>query len=86
VTHFGALSGWDARVVAVAASASRGARETGIAPDALYGMFRAGLPTDIDQLAMTGAAAVARALRAASDASIVALNPDQIKSGRIFLA
>ncbi|HET8681352.1 MAG TPA: neuraminidase-like domain-containing protein [Micromonosporaceae bacterium] len=74
--HYG--TGWDARLVALAATADRLSRDTGIEAPALYGMVRAGLPADPLQLARANADAVTKALRAAAGAGVVTLTEAQI--------
>lgn len=39
-------TGWDARLIALTATAVKASADTGIPQDALYALFRAGLPTD----------------------------------------
>jgi hypothetical protein len=68
-------SGWDARLVALAASAERLA-EAGKLPTAVvYGMLRAGLPDNPAALAAVDPAAVDRALAAAADGQVISLTP-----------
>jgi Neuraminidase-like domain/Salmonella virulence plasmid 28.1kDa A protein len=67
-------TGWDARLVALAATASQLSAESKIAPDLFYGLFRAGLPPDKHQLARTHVEDVEAALKAARDADIIKLD------------
>ena len=60
-------TGWDARLVALAASAEHVAAETGVTPTAAYAMLRAGLPDDPVGLAGVSANAVTRALGQGAD-------------------
>lgn len=69
---------WDARLIATAATAAKASVTTGIANDALYGVFRAGLPNDPEALAMVSIDAFATALRVAKDAGIIALDDAQM--------
>jgi hypothetical protein len=69
---------WDARLVALAATAAQRTATTGVSQDALYALFRFGLPTDPSQLAMVPAEAVRTALTKANQAGVVALNDKQI--------
>jgi hypothetical protein len=69
---------WDARLVALAATAAQQATAVGLGQDVLYALFRIGLPTDPTQLAMVPAATIKTALAKASSAGIVSLNTDQI--------
>jgi hypothetical protein len=53
LTYLANKTGWDARVVALAALAEQFSRQTGSAalpPEAFYALFRAGLPADEDAL------------------------------------
>jgi hypothetical protein len=78
LTLLNSTTGWDARLVALAANASAVSADTGIPADALYALFRAGLPTDKNELARLGADAVGMALNAAKSAGIVNLNDQQV--------
>jgi hypothetical protein len=69
---------WDARLLALAASAAQQAPATGLGQDALYALYRLGLPTDPSLLAMVPAPVVQKALTKASSAGIVGMNADQI--------
>ena len=72
-------TGWDARLIALAATASRLREEItaelGIdfPDDGLYALLRAGLPSDKQELARTSIEVVDLALRKANAASIVEL-------------
>jgi peptidoglycan hydrolase-like protein with peptidoglycan-binding domain len=67
-------TGWDARLVALAASADHVTATTGLAPAAAYALLRAGMPADAVGLAGVAAPAVDRALRAAVTAGVVDLD------------
>jgi hypothetical protein len=69
-------SGWDARLIATAALATRlsAQEETGLPQDALYGLLRAGLPSDKLQLAQVSAEAFDLALNKARTAGIVQID------------
>src|SRR5580658_1515843 len=67
-------TGWDARMLALAATAAQNATPTGLESDVLYGLFRTGLPTDPQTLALIPPASIATALTKASQAGIVNLN------------
>jgi hypothetical protein len=69
---------WDARVVALAATAAQQTTTTGMGHEALYGLFRVGLPTDPSMLAIVPSTAVQAALTKSNKAGIVSLNTDQI--------
>lgn len=75
-------SRWDARLVALVATAERLSASTGIEPSAVYGMLRAGLPTRAATLAMVSPRAVGHALRRATDGGVVALDPSQIREAQ----
>jgi ABC toxin N-terminal region/Neuraminidase-like domain/Salmonella virulence plasmid 28.1kDa A protein len=66
-------TGWDARLVALAATAERVATDTGLAAEPAYAVLRAGFPDDAAGLAGVGPGAVARALKEAAAAGIVDL-------------
>jgi hypothetical protein len=69
-------TGWDARVIATAANATRlsAAEETGLPGDVLYGLLRAGLPSDKLQLARVSNEAFDQALSKARATGIVELS------------
>ncbi|MBD1833295.1 peptidoglycan-binding protein [Cyanobacteria bacterium FACHB-472] len=71
-------TGWDARLIVQAATAEKLNPDTGIPQEALYALFRVGLPMDKDQLAQVDAAVVEKALTKAMQSGIVSLNNDQI--------
>jgi ABC toxin-like protein/neuraminidase-like protein/putative peptidoglycan binding protein/virulence plasmid A protein len=75
-------TGWDARLIALGATAERLATSTGVAPTVAYGLIRAGLPTDPVQLARVGPAGVGHALRKAVQAGVVALNEQEIAAAQ----
>jgi hypothetical protein len=69
---------WDSRLLALAATAAQQTSATGLGPDALYALYRVGLPTDSQHLALVPQATVQKALAKASQAGIVGLNDQQI--------
>jgi len=71
-------TGWDARLVAMAALAAQNAPTTGVGEDILYALYRVGLPTDPEQLALVDRDMVGGALAKAASAGIVTLNKKQI--------
>lgn len=73
-------TGWDARLIALAATAAKLAKEPGVPEDqaALYGLLRAGLPSDKRLLAQVDADVVEQALQRVSEAGIVHLDKTQI--------
>ena len=74
LTLLGASTGWDARLVALAATAEQVAGATGLTGPAAYALLRAGLPGNPDGLAGVSATAVARALHEAVSAGVVDLD------------
>lgn len=73
-------TGWDARVLALAANAAAlsADQSVGLQQDVLYGLFRAGLPTDKQLLALVDEEAIGRALVRSRDAGIIQLTDQQI--------
>jgi len=67
-------TGWDARLIALAATAEHLATATGLSAAAAYALLRTGLPDDPDALAGVSPAAVTRALHQAVSAGIVDLD------------
>ncbi len=86
LTLLNRASGWDARLIALAATAARLTRVTGVAPDALYALMRAGLPSDPAQLVRVSDDTVAAALTKAHDAGIVTMTADQMTAARTALS
>lgn len=64
-------TGWDARLVALAATAEHLAPEAGMTAELLYGVLRAGLPTNKNQLARTKIEEFESALHEAAAMGIV---------------
>jgi len=75
-------TGWDARLVALAATAAQQSAQANVPAEALYALYRSGLPTDPVQLARAGSADVEGALKAARDAGVISMNDEQIKSAQ----
>jgi peptidoglycan hydrolase-like protein with peptidoglycan-binding domain len=75
-------TGWDARAIALTTTAVKLGTESGIPQDALYALFRAGLPTDKQQLAWVSSQAVEKALGKAKEAGIVSLDDQQIAAAK----
>ena len=73
---------WDARLIATAATAAKVSTVTGIAHDALYGAFRAGLPNDTEALALVSTDAFETALTQANDAGVIALDDAQMVAAK----
>ena len=74
ITGLATATGWDARLAALAANAERVGAETGLAPEALYGLYRAGLPTEANALATLAPETVKGALTRLRGAGIVGLD------------
>jgi peptidoglycan hydrolase-like protein with peptidoglycan-binding domain len=75
-------SGWDARLIAAASTAAQATAATGIAHNALYGVFRAGLPYDPEALALVSPEAFETALARAKQAGVIALDEAQTTAAR----
>jgi peptidoglycan hydrolase-like protein with peptidoglycan-binding domain len=75
-------TGWDARLVALAATAAQQSAKTNVPAEALYALYRSGLPTDPVQLARASTAGVDGALKSARDAGVISMSDDQIKSAQ----
>jgi len=73
---------WDARLIALLALAAALSEKSTIAEEALYALFRCGLPTDPRLLAHTGVAAVENALKKAVAAGIAGLSSQQITAAK----
>jgi len=70
-------TGWDARLIALAATAQKLSAATKMTAEALYGLFRAGLPTSKERLAALSPEVVAKALKKAAEAGLVGLYAKQ---------
>ena len=73
---------WDARVVGLAAHATRLSKDTELPTEALYGLFRAGLPTDPQKLAVVPSATVGKALEKAKKTGVIGLSDASIQEAR----
>lgn len=69
---------WDARLIALAASAAQQTATTGLGQDVLYALFRVGLPSDPLTLAAVPSATVKQALTKATQAGIITYSDQQI--------
>ena len=76
-------SGWDARLLALAATAAQLSATTGLGSDALYALFRTGLPTDPQILALIPTATIGTALSKANQAGIISLSDKQISAAQV---
>jgi Neuraminidase-like domain/Salmonella virulence plasmid 28.1kDa A protein/Putative peptidoglycan binding domain len=72
-------TGWDARLLALSATAETLSTSTGISAKALYALHRHGLPTDAGLLSLVPAKTVADTLLKASKAGIASLDGAEIK-------
>ena len=75
-------TGWDARLLALAATAAQQTAATGLGQDALYALYRTGLPTDPQKLALVPAATIATALTKATQAGIVNFTAAQVTAAQ----
>jgi hypothetical protein len=73
-----AATGWDARVVALAAQADALTEPTGLDAEALYGLLRAGLPADPVALSRRDPASIDAALHQAVQADLISITDQQI--------
>jgi hypothetical protein len=82
LTVLNRATGWDARLVGMAAIAHRLSADEQVAlpPEALYGLLRAGLPSDKLQLAQLEPDLIEQTLKTVRDAGIVALDDAQVAS------
>jgi hypothetical protein len=74
---------WDARLLALAATAAQQTAATGLGQDVLYSLFRMGLPTDPSLLAMVSSNAVQAALTKANQTGIVSMNNQQVSAATV---
>ena len=81
LTLLRSATGWDARLLALAADTVALARETGISADALYAAARTGLPRTAEALAAVSTATFREALRKAERAGIAQLGKDAQAAG-----
>ncbi len=82
LTYLAATTGWDPRLVSLAATANKLSATTNLGQDTLYALFRAGLPTDPQQLAWVDAAAIPKALGATNQAGISNFNDQQVAAAQ----
>ena len=79
------LSRWDARLVALAATAAKQSATSKVPADALYALYRLGLPSEPARLARVGGGAIDAALKRAVDAGLVA-GGARLKESRAAIA
>ena len=78
VTLLHRATGWDARLIALAAQAERLVEPIGISREAAYALLRAGLPGEVEALARFNASDVEAALAKARESGVVDLNERQV--------
>jgi peptidoglycan hydrolase-like protein with peptidoglycan-binding domain len=81
LTLLNQATGWDARLLALAATAAQQAATTGLGQDILYALYRTGL-TDPQKLTLVPVATIGTALTTATQAGIVDLTPAQINAAQ----
>jgi peptidoglycan hydrolase-like protein with peptidoglycan-binding domain len=86
ITMLAHTTGWDGRLIAIAAHADRIATLTHAPPDAVYALLRAGLPTDARQLAGLSPSTWDRALKWAIEAGVVELTEAETAAAKQALA
>jgi hypothetical protein len=78
LTLLNETTGWDARLLALAATAAKQTASSGLSHDVLYTLLRSGLPSDPTALAMVPPDLVRTVLTNAAQSGIVNLNSDAI--------
>jgi peptidoglycan hydrolase-like protein with peptidoglycan-binding domain len=80
LTLLNRATGWDARLLALASNAATLSADAGVglSQEVLYGLFRAGLPSDKLQLARVSVEAVDQALTKVREAGIINLSAEQV--------
>jgi peptidoglycan hydrolase-like protein with peptidoglycan-binding domain len=73
-------TGWDARLLALAATSAQLAATTGLGSDLLYALLRAGFPSDPAQLSLISQATVTAALQKAQTAGIINFSAQDISN------
>lgn len=82
LTFLHQTTGWDARLLALAALAAKNA-DTGIPQDALYALYRIGLPTDKEQLVLVQPETIEAALKKARSAGIISIDDPKIAQVKV---
>jgi hypothetical protein len=80
LTLLNQTTGWDARLLALAATAAQQATAAGLGADTLYALYRTGLPTDPSQLALIPPATITLALNKTNQAGITNFTDQQISA------
>jgi len=80
LTLLNRATGWDARLIALASKAAKLSMDAdvGLSQEVIYGMFRAGLPSDKMQLAQVSEETVDQALTKVKEAGIINLSDQQV--------
>ena len=73
---------WDARLLALAATAAEQTAATGLGQDVLYALYRTGLPTDPQKLALVPPAVIGAALTKATQTGIISVTAAQISAAQ----
>lgn len=84
LTLLNQVSNWDARIVALAATAAQQTTQLGLSADTtqvLYALYRVGLPTDSQQLSAVSLDVVQAALDKANKSGVVNLTDAQMREG-----
>ena len=76
-------TGWDARLLALSATAEENSSATGLSPKALYALYRMGLPTDERLLSLVPPATVASTLSKAAEAGVVSFGAGDVKKASV---
>ena len=71
-------TGWDARILALGATAEKLQETTGIPKEGLYGMLRSGLPSNPSAMALLQPEAVTKALKKAKANKLINVNVDAV--------
>lgn len=81
LTVLSSATGWDARLIALTSVTERLASETGgaFSSEMLYGLLRAGLPSDKQLLAQVDSGVIEQVIRKVRDAGIIQINEAGIK-------
>ncbi|GLV54300.1 hypothetical protein KDH_11480 [Dictyobacter sp. S3.2.2.5] len=82
LTFLAQSTGWDPRLVSLAATANKLSATTNLGQDTLYALFRAGLPSDAQQLAWVDSATIPKALGATNKAGISNFTDQQLAAAQ----
>lgn len=70
-------TGWDSRLITMAAMADKASKDTGMAPELLYALFRTGLPSQPDQLARISQSSVKQAIAKSNASGLTQLDTEK---------